>query len=87
MTDDEFRNFLISLNGMKDFDIRDQLDAVTCPAFVLGAGEDRVLGVQASRDLMDLLHCDGYIYEGKGHGVYDEAPDYLSRVKEFLDKH
>ena len=87
VTDDEFRNFLISLNGMKDFDIRDQLGAVTCPAFVLGAGEDRVLGVQASRDLMDLLHCDGYIYEGKGHGVYDEAPDYLSRVKEFLDKH
>lgn len=87
VTDEEFRNFLISLNGMKDFDIRDQLGAVTCPAFVLGAGEDRVLGVQASRDLMDLLHCDGYIYEGKGHGVYDEAPDYLSRVKEFLDKH
>lgn len=87
VTDEEFRNFLISLNGMKDFDIRDQLGAVTCPAFVLGAGEDRVLGVQASRDLMDLLHCDGYIYEGKGHGVYDEAPDYLSRVKEFLDTH
>ena len=87
VTDEEFRNFLISLNGMKDFDIRDQLGAVTCPAFVLGAGEDRVLGVQASRDLMDLLHCDGYIYEGKGHGVYDEAPDYLSRIKEFLDKH
>lgn len=87
VTDDEFRNFLISLNGMKDFDIRDQLGAVTCPTFVLGAGEDRVLGVQASKDLMDLLHCDGYIYEGKGHGVYDEAPDYLSRIKEFLDKH
>ena len=84
VTNEEFRNFLISLNGMKDFDIRDQLGAVTCPAFVLGAGEDRVLGVQASRDLMDLLHCDGYIYEGKGHGVYDEAPDYLSRIKEFL---
>lgn len=87
VTDEEFRNFLISLNGMKDFDIRNQLGAVICPAFVLGAGEDRVLGVQASRDLMDLLHCDGYIYEGKGHGVYDEAPDYLSHVKEFLDTH
>jgi hypothetical protein len=43
--------------------------------------------VQASYDLMHTLNCDGYIYEGKGHGVYDEAPDYRSRIMEFLNMH
>ena len=86
VTDLDFQNFLISVKGTRSFDARERLGAVTCPAFVLGAGEDMVVGVQGARDLMDLLRCDGYIYEGKGHGVYDEAPDYLSRIKEFLDQ-
>ena len=86
VTDLDFSNFLISVKGTRSFDARERLGAVTCPVFVLGAGEDMVVGAQGARDLMDLLHCDGYIYEGKGHGVYDEAPDYLSRIKEFLDQ-
>ena len=37
-----------------------------------------------AEELMEQLHCEGYIYEGKGHGVYDEAPDYQTRIREFL---
>ncbi len=87
VTELDFRNFLISLAATRDFDVSDRLGAVTCPSFVLGAGEDRVLGVRGSYDLMELLGCEGYIYEGKGHGVYDEAPDYRSRIKTFLAAH
>ena len=83
-TDRDLQNFVISLEGTMSFDLSDRLSEITCPCFVLGAGEDRVLGVQGSYDLMEKLGCEGYIYEGKGHGVYDEAPDYRSRIMAFL---
>ncbi|MBR2684893.1 MAG: alpha/beta hydrolase [Erysipelotrichaceae bacterium] len=84
-TEQDYHNFLVSLNAMKDFDVTERLTEIKCPILVLGAGEDRVLGVERSKEIMEKTGCAGYIYEGYGHGVYDEAPDYLSRIKEFLD--
>lgn len=78
----DFENFIISIDAIKSFDVSERLGDIKCPVFVIGAGEDRVLGAGSSYDLMDGLGCEGYIYEGKGHGVYDEEPDYLKRVKE-----
>lgn len=83
-TEQDYLNFLISLEAIRHFDVRDKIGSVTCPVFVLGAGEDRVLGSQAAFDLSNALNCEYYIYEGHGHGVYDEAPDYLTRIKDFL---
>ena len=85
-TEQDYQNFLISVEGTMDFDCYDQLKDIHCPCFVIGASEDRILGVQASYDLAEELHCGSFIYEGYGHGVYDEAPDYLSHVRAFLDE-
>lgn len=84
-TELDYQNFIIALDALMNFDVSDQLKNITCPVFVLGAGEDRILGVDASYEIMDQLQCKGYIYEGYGHGVYDEAPDYLSHVTDFLN--
>ena len=52
--------------------------------FVIGAGGDRVLGSDSSYRIAKALDCSRDVYEGYGHGVYDEAPDYLGRIKDFL---
>ena len=83
----DYRNFVISIEGTEDFDIVPDLKSIRCPVYVIGAAEDQVLGVEGSKILMKELGCDGYIYEGRGHGVYDEDPEYLSRVKAFLDQY
>lgn len=83
-TDQDYRNFLISLKAIKDFDISTEAHKITCPAYVIGAGEDQLLGMQATRELIDALDCPYFIYEGYGHGVYDEAPDYLTHIDAFL---
>ena len=80
----DFTNFIISLEGTADFDVFDRLNEIKCPVSVIAAGEDRVLGVQSSLEIVRKLGCASYIYEGYGHGVYDEAPDYLEHVKAFL---
>ena len=83
-TERDFRNFLISLDAVGRFDVHEDIGNIACPVFVLGAGDDRVLGRQAAYDLIEALDCPYYIYEGYGHGVYDEAPDYLLRIDSFL---
>ncbi len=83
-TGQDYHNFLISLEAIRHFDVREEIQRINCPVFVLGAGDDRVLGTQAAYDLIEALNCPYYIYEGYGHGVYDEAPDYLSRINDFL---
>ena len=85
VTEQDYVNFLTSLNGIRKFDVYDELDQIKCPVLVMGAGEDQVVGVQSSLDIVEKLGCKYFIYEGYGHGVYDEAPDYLSHIKEFLD--
>ena len=85
-SDLDFANFVRSVEAIKAFDVSDQLYLISCPAFVIGAGEDRVLGAKSSYELMEGIGCKGYIYEGKGHGVYDEAPDYLQRIKDHLER-
>ncbi len=83
-TDRDYANFMISLKAVKNFDISKETDKISCPAYVIGAGEDRVLGTQAAGDLAAALKCECFVYEGFGHGVYDEAPDYLSHIDAFL---
>ena len=83
----DFSNFLISVNAVLSFDVSDEIQKIACPVLVLGAEEDWALGVQASYDLAHALRCESYIYEGYGHAVYDEAPDYLTHIKAFLDEH
>lgn len=83
-TERDFINFLSSANAVLSFDVSDEIQKIACPVLVLGAEEDRVLGVEASYDLADALHCESFIYEGYGHAVYDEAPDFLDHIAAFL---
>ncbi len=83
-SEQDFQNFLISLEAIRNFDVSGEIQKITCPVLVLGAGEDRVVGPEAADDLIRALNCSSFIYEGYGHGVYDEAPDYLTHIDEFL---
>ena len=66
------------------FDVTGELGRITCPAFVLGSERDAVLSPEAVRALAAGLGCDIYMYEGYSHAVYDEAPDFRGRIREFF---
>ena len=85
-TDLDYQNFVICADAISAFDIYDDLEEIQCPVFVVASKQDKVLGVQVSYDIIEKLNCENYIYEGYSHAVYDEAPDYQTRVKEFLDQ-
>lgn len=83
-TQEELCRFRILTRAFDGFDAREELKTVRCPVLVLGAEEDRVLTGDASREIAELTGGELYMYEGYGHAVYDEAPDYKQRMLDFL---
>ena len=66
------------------FDCLDLAAGLGDKVFVIGAGEDRVLGAEASARLAERIGCGYYLYEHGTHAVYDEAPDYKDRLLAFF---
>lgn len=65
-------------------DTGDQLHRLRCPVLVIGGGKDKVVGGQSSAELARKLGCPVHLYENLGHAVYEEAPDFNTRVLAFF---
>lgn len=84
ISDDELQKFIKLASALLDFDIEKDLWNIKCKTLVLGSNDDLVLGWESSKNLAEKLKCESYIYNWYGHAVYDEAPDYRSRILNFL---
>ena len=88
VTPEDLKRFITISEGMKGFDVVDELHKITCPVLVLGANDDRVLGGESSVQIMESLKgkpdCELFMYDGYGHAAYDLAPDYRERMLKFL---
>ena len=61
------------------------LDRITCPTLIIGGRQDKIVTGEASEQLHRLIpKSERCMYEDYGHGLYEEAPDFLQRVKEFF---
>ena len=66
------------------FDRASELGKIRCPVLVVGTKEDRVFSGEASVSLAEKLGCELALYEGFGHAVCDEAPDFKERILRFF---
>ena len=65
-------------------DAFDLLDQIKCPALVIGGKEDRIVTGQASEETAaQISDCRLIMYDGLGHGLYEEAPDFFRHVSDF----
>ena len=79
-----FDRFLIQAASCVTHNAYDQLDRIACPTLVIGGHEDRIVTGAASEEIADRIPgCQLYMYYGLGHGLYEEAPDFLARVGAF----
>ncbi len=80
-----YDRFLANAQAILSFDARDELNKILCPTLVLGGAEDKIVGPEASRELSKRIPCSElFLYPGLGHGAYEEAQDFYSRVFAFL---
>ncbi len=63
-----------------------ELHQISCPVFVIGGKEDQVVTGAASEEIAGRLSCEIYMYDGLGHGAYEEARDFNRRIRQFLSK-
>lgn len=62
----------------------EELDKIQCPVFVIGGGQDKVVGGTASKEIAQKLNCKLYMYDDLGHAAYEEAKDFNKRVLDFF---
>ena len=79
-----FDRFRIQAASCLTHDTYDLLDQISCRTLVIGGKEDQIVTGQASVEIAGKIpDCQLFLYEGLGHGLYEEASDFLKRVSEF----
>ncbi len=79
-----FQRFTVQAASCLTHDAFDELPRVACPTLVIGGTDDRIVTGQAYAEIAARIPgCTLKMYEGLGHGLYEEAPDFWKRVMEF----
>ena len=86
ITEEELDNFIIMVKGTYGFDVRDNIGCIKAPVLVMGADQDMIFTDAPSKEIAQLTGGELYIYSKEAHGVYDEVPDVIARIKAFSDK-
>ena len=78
-----FKNAYAILN----FDAKDDLKNIKCPTLIIAGADDKTVGNEAPHLLeKGILGSEVFIYEGLGHGAFEEANDFYDRVYEFCER-
>ena len=82
-----YERFLILAEACRTHNAFDRLSGITVPTLVIGGEKDNSLGGDASREIAGQIP-DGELkmYPQWGHGLYEEAKDFLPVVMEFLGR-
>lgn len=64
-----------------------ELEKIKCPALIIGGKCDKIVTGKASEELAEKIpENEIFMYDDLGHGAYEEAKDFNSRVLDFLNK-
>lgn len=79
-----FERFIIQAESCLSHNAFDNLPSISCPTIIIGGTDDRIVSGEASREIADKVPGSSlFMYEGLGHGLYEEAPDFLDRIAFF----
>lgn len=83
-----FARFITQASSCLEHDARSSLPMIKCPTLVLGGSCDMIVGPNAAGELADSIpNSELYIYEGLGHGAYEQAKDFHRRVLDYFLAH
>ncbi|MBR5046771.1 MAG: alpha/beta hydrolase [Eubacterium sp.] len=79
-----FRRFQIQARSCLTHNSYKELPTISCPTLVVGGGQDKIVTGEASVEIAERIPgAKLKMYDDLGHGLYEEAPDFLDIVREF----
>ena len=82
-----YDRFLKNAHAILNFDCRSELSELNCPTLIIAGSDDHTVGNEAATILNSaIMGSELYIYDGLGHGVFEEAKDFYDRVLEFCER-
>ena len=83
----DYDRFLKNARAILSFDGREALSRITCPTLIIAGSDDRTVGNDAAPALhAGIAGSVLYVYEGLGHGAFEEAKDFYDRVLAFCGR-
>ena len=83
----DYDRFLKNADAILGFDARDELSKITAPTLIIAGSDDKTVGNEAAYELNKAIAgSELFIYDGLGHGVFEEAKDFYDRVLDFCDQ-
>jgi len=77
--------FLIQANACLSHNAYDDLNKIECETLIIGGDTDHVAGKNSSEDMAGVIGNNILkIYEGQGHGAYEEIKTFNDEVISFL---
>ena len=81
----DLQRFIIQAKSCISHDSYDELEKIQCPTMVIGVDDDKIVGQKTSEELAEKIKDSKLvIYNGFGHGVYEEVKDFNKQVLEYL---
>ena len=84
VTDADLRRFEIIAKPILGFNVVDKLKGINIPTLVAASKVDKVVPFYCSEELIDVLGAQSLILEDYSHAMYDEYPEFLPKVYEYL---
>ena len=80
-----YDEFFIQAQACLEHNSFNSLSRISCPCLVIGGEKDLTLGCEASREIAsEIPESKLIIYPELGHGLYEEADDFIMRLLEFF---
>jgi len=81
-----YERFYRNARAILDFDAREELHKITAPTLIIAGSDDKTVGNDAANALKQgIAGSSLYVYDGLGHGLFEEAKDFYDRVFEFCE--
>lgn len=83
----DYDRFLRNAEAILEFDMHEELGKITAPTLIIAGSNDKTVGNDAAGELKaGIADSELFVYEGLGHGVFDEAKDFYDRILAFCDR-
>ena len=81
---DNYDRFYKNAYAILGFDAREELSKISCPTLVIAGNDDKTVGNDARYELKQgIAGSEIHVYEGLGHGAFEEAKDFYDRIYNF----